>query len=327
MSVTSAEVARRAGVSRATVSYVLNDAPGHTVSAKTRETVLKIAAELGYRPNVLARSLKRGRTENVVFPLPGLQMIHPFSLMLDACAKSLEPLGLNLVRDFTRHDEPQQQFDAWARLAPTAVIDLLLRHDDPVLALLHAGGIPVLSASIKENVAWESTNDVFARQQRILQMEYLLSEGHKQITSVIPRSLPVHPRIERELFSLLRRNARDHDAELTIVRAEPHEVAAIVASWKLESVDAVAAHNDDYALAVLTALLRRGAKVPDDVAVMGIDDIPLGRIVSPALTTLTPDFDAFAESVAEVVKGIVAGSKEVGTLELPGSSLIKRESA
>ena len=113
---------------------------------------MRAAGDLGYRPNVLARSLKRGRSDSILFPLPGLQMIHPLTTLVDACSAALAPLGLSLVRDFSRYDDPAEQLDAWARLAPAAVLDVVLRHDDPVLPGLRASGIPVLSARSRPTV-------------------------------------------------------------------------------------------------------------------------------------------------------------------------------
>src|SRR3954447_23105442 len=147
VSVTSADVARAAGVSRATVSYVLNDAPGRALSPETRATVLRVATELGYQPNALARSLKRGRSNTVLLPLPGTPMNSVLSSLFSACTVALAPRGLSLVLDVSEHDDPDAQADAWAGLAPAAVLDLVLHHDDPALRLLRSRGVPVLSAA------------------------------------------------------------------------------------------------------------------------------------------------------------------------------------
>ncbi|HZN14653.1 MAG TPA: LacI family DNA-binding transcriptional regulator [Acidimicrobiales bacterium] len=326
MTVTSTDVARAAGVSRATVSYVLNDTPGQTVSPATRAAVRRAADELGYRPSVLARSLKRGRSDSVLFPLPGLQLVHPLTCLVDACTAALAPLGLSLVRDFGRYDDPADQLDSWTRLAPAAVIDVLLHHDDPVLPGLRATGIPVLSAALATDSGWESSGDVFARQARLTQIRYLLGKGHRRITAVAPRVLPVDPRAERRLLADVRRIARRSGAMLNIERAELEDVHQLVSGWTT-APDAVAAHNDDYAIAIMTALTQRGLRVPDDVAVMGIDDLPLGRVVSPALTTIAGDFGEFAAALARIVDSILRGSAGGEALPVPSHHTIVRASA
>ena len=123
-------------MSRATVSYVLNDRPGKSLSPETRATVRRIARELSYQPNALAQSLKRGRSNTVLFPMPGIAMNHVLTSLFTACTDALSPRGLSLVLDISRHDDPAAQAEAWAGLAPAAVLDMVLHHDDPALQRL-----------------------------------------------------------------------------------------------------------------------------------------------------------------------------------------------
>jgi DNA-binding LacI/PurR family transcriptional regulator len=326
MAVTSTDVARAAGVSRATVSYVLNDVPGQTVSAPTRAAVLRAADDLGYRPNVLARSLKRGRSDSVLFPLPGLQLVHPLTTLVDACSTALASRGLSLVRDFSRYDDPAEQLDAWARLAPAAVLDILLRHDDPVLPLLRASGIPVLSAALPGERGWESSGDVFAGLQRVNQLRYLLDAGRRRVAMVVPKQLPSDRRAGQRLFADLRRIARRGGATLEVTRVDLPDVGALIDGWT-SLPDAVAAHNDEYAIAVITALQHRGLRVPHEVAVMGIDDLPLGRVVTPALTTIAGEFDEFGAAVARIVEATLNGAPTTEPLPVPTHRVIVRQSA
>jgi DNA-binding LacI/PurR family transcriptional regulator len=325
VSVTSADVARAAGVSRATVSYVLNDAPGRVLSPETRETVLRVARELGYQPSALARSLKRGRGNTVLFPLPRVAPNHLLTTLLDVCSEALAARGLTLVRDFSAHEDPTVQAAAWAELAPAAVLDLVLHHDDRALLLLRGRGVPVLSSALPDKRAWESSGDVFAREQRVAQVRYLTSVGRRRVRCVFPRVLPVDPRTERRLLADLRKTAADAGARLEVERLDLDDVAAAVAGWTALP-DAVAAHNDSYAVAVLTALLHRGVRVPDEVAVMGADDEPLGRAVTPALTTISGDFVPFAAAVADAVEAVLAG-RQAAPLPVPDRRLCVRGSA
>ena len=325
MSVTSSDVARAAGVSRATVSYVLNNAPGRVLTAETRATVLRVARELNYRPSALARSLQRGRSNTVLFPTGQIPANHVLSTLIDACTASLAERGLLLVRDSTANSDAQAQVDAWAELAPAAVLDLVLHHDDPVLPLLHARGIPVLSAALPEERAWESSGDVFAREQRLASLSYLVSRGHRRIRCLLPHALAVDPRTERDLFSAAHRLVAAAGGALEVERLDLEEVASAVAGWD-RLPDAVAAHNDSWAIAALTALQYRGVRVPADVAVIGADDEPLSKVVTPAVTTVAGDFAEFARRVAEAVEAVLGG-RPVAALPVPGIRLLVRESA
>lgn len=325
MTVTSAQVAKAAGVSRATVSYVLNDTPGRVLSPQTRATVLRVARELGYQPNPLARSLQRGRSNTVLFPLPGVPSNHVLDTLIEACTGALSARGLSLVRDSSVHDDPVAQAAAWADLAPAAVLDLALHHDDPALARLKDRGVPVLSAALPQEQAWESTGDVFARRQRLAALEYLVGKGHRRIRCVFPRSLPVDPRTERALLTDARKVVGGAGGQLVVDRVEIDELARSVAGWDVLP-DAVVAHNDSWAIAVLTALQHRGVRVPEDVAVMGGDDEPLARAVTPALTTIAGDFTEFAVAVADAVEAVLAG-RQPSALPVPELVLMVRESA
>lgn len=330
MSVTSAQVAQAAGVSRATVSYVLNDAPGQKISSETRESVLRAARELGYRPNSVARSLRSGRGTNVLFPLPGMQRTHVVTRLVDACTRALTAAGLSLVTDFAVYDDLDEKLDAWVRLAPAAVIDLLIRHDDPVLPALRKQGVPVLSAALDDESSWESTSDAFARATRETQLRHLLDVGARRIAVVLPTRLPLDPRIERRLVRRLTTMAQRSGAELVVERCDltSEQLLAMVSRWKGSTApDAVAAYNDEYAIGVMTALLSTGRRVPEDVRVMGVDDAPLAAVVSPALTTIGADFDAYAESLAQTIAQAVLGKGGVLPLPTPQHHLIVRSSA
>lgn len=328
MTVTSADVARVAGVSRATVSYVLNDVPGKALTAETRQTVLRVARELGYQPSVLARSLKRGRSNTVLFPMPGVAMNHVLSALFSACTDALTPCGLSLVLDMSKFDRPETQAAAWAGLAPAAVLDLVLHHDDPALGLLRSRGVPVLSASPSGgDEAWESTGDQFARAQRRAQVRLLVSRGHRNLRWVLPAELPgaVDPRATRRLLNDTVQEARAHGARVTVDRIPLAEVGAAVTGWG-RLPEAVFAYNDTYAIAVMSALQHRGVRVPHDLAVVGADDEPAGRAVTPALTTVAGDFRAFAVAVAAAVQATLAG-RSTQPLPVPGVVILARGSA
>ncbi|MGN6473277.1 MAG: substrate-binding domain-containing protein, partial [Mycobacteriales bacterium] len=170
-----------------------------------------------------------------------------------------------------------------------------------------------------------SSGDIFAREQRLEQLRYLISKGHHRIRWVFPNDLPVDPRTERQLLADGRALATAEGTRLEIERLDVDDISAAVAAWS-KLPDAVAAHNDSYAIAVMTALQHRGARIPDDVAVMGLDDEPLARAVTPALTTIAGDFSGFAAAVADAVEAVLAG-KSAAALPVPPLQVVRRDSA
>jgi DNA-binding LacI/PurR family transcriptional regulator len=253
-------------------------------------------------------------------------MNHVLTALFAACTDALAPLGLSLVLDMSCHDDPVAQADAWAGLAPAAVLDLVLHHDDAALARLRARGVPILSAAPAGETEWESSGDRFAREQRLAQVRHLVGRGHRSIRWVVPTlTSQVDPRTAQRLEDEIRAVATAGGAELEIEQVALDDLAAAVATWD-RLPGAVMAHNDSYALAVLTALQHRGVRVPDDVAVIGADDEPAARAVTPGLTTVAGDFRAFADAAAEAVLAGLTG-KAVTALPVPGVVVVERASA
>jgi DNA-binding LacI/PurR family transcriptional regulator len=328
LAVTSAQVARAAGVSQATVSYVLNATPGQTISAKTRDKVRKAANDLGYRPNAAARSLRTGRGEAVLFPVPG-PVGHVLSQLIDACSDALTARDLTLVTDQATYASVSEQLDAWLRVRPAAVLDLLLPRDEPVLPALRAAGVAVLSAPGSDEPSWESAGDVFAIESRKTQLSYVLERGHRRIAFVRPVRMHADRRVERNLMQQLRRMATASGAELTAIECDlaPDAIRSLVRPWKKKPPDAVCAISDEYAIAIVTALIDSGVRVPKDVAVIGVDDIPFASYVTPSLTTVAADFRTLAEGIASAVTSLLDDPSAQHVLPRPEHHLVVRESA
>lgn len=329
MTVTSADIAQRAGVSRATVSYVLNAAPNQTISEATREAVLRAARDLGYRPNAAARSLRSGRGSAVLFPLPGLSHTYVVDRLVQACQRALEREGLSLVTDHTVYGSLDAQLDAWLRHAPAGVLDLVIPHDDPVLAALRERGVRVLSSALGSDSAWESTSDALALLCRATQVEHLLDRGARRITMVLPPRPPTDARLVRKGISEMRGTVRRHGGTLSVARARlaGDAMTRLVRAWSDGRLpDAVAAYNDDYAIALLTALVAQGYRVPDDVKLIGVDDVPLSSVVTPSLSTITADFDDYAAALTASVLGSLDGRSRTSELPVPAHQLVVRAS-
>lgn len=330
MTVTSAQVAKAAGVSRATVSYVLNDAPGQTISPTTRELVQRTARELGYRPSAAARSLRSGKGVSVLLPMPGMASNYILTQLVDACTSALNEVGHSLVPDHALHASTDEQLDAWLRLAPSAVVDIALRHDDPVREGLRRHRVPVLSTSLGDGTSWDRTSDRMVSDVRVTQVQHLLDQGCRSLVAVVPAQLPRDSDSWPALVRRLKALAKARGAVLTVVKAplDALAVRAVVDGWdRTQHPDAVVAYNDDYALAVMTALQSRGLRVPDDVRVMGVDDLPVSSFVTPTLTTVSADFTAYAAGVAAAVLHAVNGGRTPPPLPVPDHHVVVRESA
>ncbi|MBV8693110.1 MAG: LacI family DNA-binding transcriptional regulator [Actinobacteria bacterium] len=325
---TAADVASRAGVSRATVSYVLNGTANQTISPRTTAAVLKAAEELGYRPNPFAQSLKRGRGGTVLLPLPEAPHVMVLAAGIDACAAALAEHGLTLVTDVTQYPSAASRIDAWMRLHPAAVIDLFLPAGDPAVVPLREAGVAVLTSTAAP-VGDASAADMIAYEARKTQLNYLLERGHRRVVIAGPSApIPAHERVRRSWAAAA---GKAVGATVTARRADLSRrgVDAIADGWRsgAQQPDAVAAFNDDFAVALLSAFAVRGIRVPQDVAVIGVDDIPLAAACTPTLTTVTSDVAAWGRAIAGRVCDALEGSSDVVPVPLFDTSVVVRESA
>ncbi len=326
--VTSADVARRAGVSRATVSYVVNAVAAVRIPTETRRRVLAAAAELGYSQYGPGRTLKSGRSDVVLFVLSDLPVGHAVNSMLDELEAKLAANHLSLVLfRVSARGNPVSRI--WREIGPCAVIGM--DSIEPSLAReMRAAGTDVfqldLAAGDGPGVLTQSQSEVGETQVR-----YLAGRGHARLGYAYPDD----PRVET--FARLRlQGARQAIRELALpdpdvrtVPLEPTLAATAVESWPDEptGVTAVCAYNDTVAFAVLAGLRMNGIAVPARVAVIGVDNDPVGALVSPGLTTIDTRHVEVAHELARLV--IAARERDGGGIQaVPQQSrVIVRQSA
>lgn len=330
MRVTSTDVARRAGVSRATVSYVLNEAPDQSISEATREAVRRAARELGYRPNSNARSLRSGRSDIVLFPLQDIEMRTALGDIIDRTAAALLPHRLTLVTDFTSYRATDDRIEAWLRLRPAAVVDLILPGGDPTRDELLRAGVGVVTLAGPALATGATPLDAVIARVRETQVSYLLEAGYRRIVFAVPQ------RAHQAQFgagkrAAVRRFAARAGATLAIedVELTTASLRDAVRRWRSgkQRPDAICAYNDELAVGLLSALADARVRVPKDVAVIGVDDIPLASVVSPALTTIGYPRDAIAASLADSITALIDGDALEATFPFPELDVVVRSSA
>ncbi|MPY80034.1 MAG: LacI family DNA-binding transcriptional regulator [Actinophytocola sp.] len=310
MKVTSADVAREANVSRATVSYVLNDTPHQKIPEPTRQRVLDAARRLGYTPSAAARTLRRGRSDVVLLILPTWPIGHVVGEMIEVTTNELARHGLTLVT----HQLPtgKRSFSSlWRTVSPAAVVLADTTHTEEHAAIRDAG-IPVSFALLDDSPGREGALTSAQVQIGRMQVEHLVAAGH----SVIGYASPDDARLDS--FALPRLEGVRIACEERVL--EPPEVRTIalssvqataIAAWRnrRDPVTAVCAYNDEVALAVLAAAREAGVQVPDDLAVIGVDDIPVAKFAQPPLTTIKIGQRAMAEHIAASVVCALEGKQ------------------
>ena len=331
---TSMQVAHRAGVSRTTVSLVLNGAGSRFgLSAATQARVSAVAADLGYTPNSAARNLRRQRTNSITFICPDLG--NPYFAEVIAAAQSAAHEHGYLVSIIDAHGEAAM-LQAIARLrgsiadgvitmAPTRAVrdglrELSARGIACVTLQDQAGDPAIPSVCIGLEAGGEAATS------------HLISCGYRRIAHV--SAMPSYPRRTDGRVLGYRRALQQADlpAHPDWLIEAPNSMAG-----GADAVDRLLARpgprpealfmfNDQMAVGALRALHLRGLRVPADMAVVGFDGIALGAFTTPALTTVEHPRHELGRQAAYSLVELLSGTKAVVPAKLLPGRLIVRES-
>ncbi len=314
--VTSEDVARASGVSRATVSYVLNNDPRQSIPFETRERVLKVARELGYRPFTAARILRAGYSRLVLVVLQ-FEMVDP------AMARSLKELEASLAeKDFSLiwyvgvhtalgHIHPS------ANLTPAIIVSLVDESDADISEFLLQFNVPILSMNS------ETTRQPVGKAQ----VSYLAEHGHQHMVFAAPERHDVQWLAQARLDGV-QQGCVEHKLEPPIVQVVPtSREGALEAILHLLTQQSppfgMCCYNDEVALAVLAACYDLAIQVPDSVAVIGCDDIPLAQLSIPSLTTITFDNSVWLTTLTENILAASRGEPIREVLPKPLSIVVR----
>ncbi|MGW4569051.1 LacI family DNA-binding transcriptional regulator [Streptomyces sp. NPDC004561] len=324
---TSADVARLAGVSRATVSYVLNNTSAVRISEPTRRRVREAARELGYVPHAAARTLRAGHSRMVLMPAPAIPVGPLYSKFLNELQWALGRLDYTVVQYGTVGLQGDEAARAWAELRPVAVL--------VPGAELGPRGVAVLKRSGARAVVTLGPQRVDGAHALLMDHDtvghcaaaHLYERGRRRIGVVIPKE-PGLEVYSRPRLAGVRRALHGTDASVTEVPLAHTEQAAaeLAACWPELGLDAVFAYNDEYAMLLMRALQDEGVRIPEDVALIGADDLMLGRLLRPRLSTVHIELPA-GRDLAELVDRAVrdpGGEPEVH--KVLGASVVCRES-
>lgn len=325
---TSADVARLAGVSRATVSYVLNNTSAVRISEPTRRRVHEAAKELGYVPHAAARSLRAGHSRMVLMPAPSFPVGSLYGRFLSDLQLALGRLDYTVVQHGSVGLHGDEAARAWAELRPAAVLFSG--------SGLGPKGVTVLKRSGARAVVSLGPESVEGAHALLMDYEavgyragrHLHDRGRRRVGVVVPEEDGLEsfsaPRLEG-----VRRALHGTDATVTELPLAYDEQSAVrlARSWRDRGLDAVFAYNDEYAMLLMRALQDEGVRVPADTAVIGADDLMLGRLLRPRLSTVhieLPSGRDLAELVDHAVRDPGAAPQ---THKVLGATVVHRESS
>jgi DNA-binding LacI/PurR family transcriptional regulator len=313
MAATMHDVSRLAGVSIKTVSNVINDYP--YVREETRRRVLDAIATLGYTPNLSARSLRSGRTNVISLMIPDLRNAY-FAELADSVMRAAADRGLSvLIEQFGDQREREIEVLRHPRAQMVdGVLYSVLTLDEGDVGVIEEIGTPMvlLGERIfngpKDHVTMQNVEGARAATTHVIE------QGRRRIVA-----LGAHPGEVIGSAALRLSGYREALEEAGIAYDE--ELVVPVGSWHRRNgadamreflgrrvpFDAIVAFNDAIALGALRVLQENSLAVPDDVAVIGFDDIDETQYSMPTLSTVDPGRDDIARTAVDLLLRRIEG--------------------
>ncbi|WP_326732694.1 LacI family DNA-binding transcriptional regulator [Streptomyces phaeochromogenes] len=292
-----ADVAEKAGVSRALVSIIFRNQPG--ASEETRQRVLRVADEIGYRPDSAARLLARGRSRTLGVMFTVHQTFH--TDLIEGIYAEVERLGYEvLLSGATQGRSERKAVEALLSHRCEAVI-LLGSFAEP--SFLDELGRRTVAVSVSRRVPHAHVDFVHTAEGKGVRqaMDHLVELGHRRIVHIDGGTGPGSAERRRAYRAAMRRHGLESEAR--VIPGDHTERSGIETGRLLLAErdqgqplpTAVLAGNDRSAMGLLMTLTRAGVEVPRDLSVVGYDDSHLSHLMPIGLTTVRQDAGLMAE--------------------------------
>jgi DNA-binding LacI/PurR family transcriptional regulator len=293
----SADVAREAGVSRATVSYVLNNRTDRSISDATRARVLATAQRLGHVPHAPARSLRLGRSNVVLALVSDFAFGYLRDQVLSALDAAMTRRGyVLLVHRYS--DELRPLPELWPLVAPDVVVSM--------------GGLSVSEADSLRGARTHlvSVQHLYDHTRAgEMQAEYLVAKGHRRLGYAYPSEAYVRSIAEERLTgtrSACMRLGVPPPSVIRVDRRHPATMQRALERWRslADPPTGICAHNDEIAVMLSLASSSQGFSLGHRLAIIGMDDIPISRL---GISTIALDVKLVTERIVEQVVASLEG--------------------
>ncbi|MBV7695748.1 LacI family DNA-binding transcriptional regulator [Streptomyces sp. TRM70350] len=313
--VTIKDVAARAGVSKGAVSLAFNHKPG--LSEATRERIFRAARELGWAPNLTARSLAGARVDVVGLAIcrPARMLgLEPFYMEFVSGVESVLTehscsLLLRLVRDLQEEAGLLESWWKGRQIGGSILVDF--QADDPRVAVAERLGLPVVAVghpSLTGGLTSVWTDDATAVTEAV---RYLAALGHRRIARVGGAAALGHTAIRTAAFDEAARALKLAGAWQVATDfsgdAGARATRSLLSASAPDRPTALVYDNDIMAVAGLSVAAEMGLKVPDDVSLLAWDDSQLCRFTHPTLSAMSHDVHGFGADVARTLFGVITG--------------------
>jgi DNA-binding LacI/PurR family transcriptional regulator len=328
------DVAEKAGVSTATVSFVLNNNPNEVISDKVKKRVLEAAAALSYHPSATAAGLKRKHTHNVglIFYKEDDAIANQFySFVVQGAVKEAIERDYNLLFSFMGSE--YSGFNDLPKVIRERNVEgvLFIRHTLPkMIRDLQSFGLPIVAIDNLPRIKGIDSLQIDNRLGAGLAASHLVELGHERLAFVGPVEVP--PSVEERLEGFAERAQSFGRGKPQLIQASAltfdaaYAAALKVFKAKGKAPTGVFCANDEMAAGVLRAARSAELRVPSDLSVIGFDDIAMSSYTDPPLTTIGVVKEHLGRRAMSLLIERIQGSKAKPHSELAPVSLVTRHS-
>ncbi len=315
------ELAERLGVDRSTISRALSEDKAHLVAPETREKVRKMAVDSGYRPDLTAAALRRGRSQTVGVLVPDLEN-ETFINVIRTIIGSLNsgdgtPATTPLIAETQdRPSAAQRLIETYLSRRVDAIISLASTEADEEILAEAAREVPVILA-VRSLAALSLPSALCDdREGGAIVARYFAERGHKTVCQVRGPLLATTFNNRAQGFSAvcaekgIKEPPEAIHAEHATSAAGKKTLDAVLQTSPRPT--AIFAHNDALAIGLIEAIRERGLRIPEDIAVAGFNDIKMAQVLATPLTTVAYPIEEVGEHAAQLVRSLITGDPAPG---------------
>lgn len=320
------DIANLSGYSPKTVSRVING--GERVKPETFAAIKKVIDDLSYIPNAYAQNLTKKETTNILISVKKMDSFPLiwFQTLLDKVLQTCKEVGVNaIVEYFGEGDSIANSIISSTGSLVDGVIVFYEGEDDLRIQYLKKNKMPfiVFGKSQTEDVVYVSNNDFQATYDM---MQEVAQQECRKIWLFMGGESLVNKDRERGVRKFLEQTKLDIELDVVYGLATIESVYTYAMEYisNQNIPDIIFVSGDEKVQGLIRACYEKGIQIPDDIAIIGFDNIPISQYYTPALSTISPDYPGLAKQMIDGVLAIIKG-EQVVSVELP-TDLVRRQS-